>query len=103
MLRTVFVAECLTAVHARRLHWKHQEKLPNQRQCSNPERFVYIYDFNIPNFNLLSGLLRGEEEKGRNICGLLGLQQEDFAHSLAPSGEHHRRGCHQQSFPFSGI
>ena len=50
----------------------------------------------------VAGVFWRQEEEGRDLRGLSRLQQEDPAHGLAPPGEHHRGGRHQQPVPVPG-
>ncbi|XP_056650889.1 serine/threonine-protein phosphatase 2A 55 kDa regulatory subunit B delta isoform isoform X3 [Monodelphis domestica] len=48
------------------------------------------------------GVSGGQEEEGRDQRGQPGLQQEDPAHGLAPPGQRHRGGGHQQPVHLPG-
>ena len=99
-LKIIFL-ECLIAIRGRKWHWKHREKLLNQRQCSNHARWVRLFCKCQLSWLCGAGVLRGQAEEGRDLRGLSGLQQEDPAHSLASAGERHRGGSYQQSLSVS--
>ena len=66
----------------------------------NPDSARFSRKWNIYS---CSGVLWREEEKGRDLCGLSGLQQEDPSHCLASTGSLPTRSLSQEhncSFPF---
>lgn len=48
------------------------------------------------------GLHRRQAQEGRDQRGQLGLQQENPPHRLASTGQHHRRGNHEQPLHIPG-